>query len=619
MEDAFLKSKLGQRFFILFLACAIVPVVLLGFITFFQVKQQIKSHGQRELYQSTKAIGMSIYERAILLDSEIKSIAETVDAETGVLPGNTHHTDLFESIFYYRSENLIIPLFVADPKKDPVLPAWKLLKPRGDSTRIYTQKDQPRNFRVFMSRQAPDRQRQEGGFLVGAVNTSFLWKIGSKNILPPQTELCVLTRAGEVIFSSLDRPQLVADKLPQEFRQGQQRMFRWSKQGDEHIAAYWPLFMKSSFASPNWIIILSKTKADMLAPLAGFQNTFLLVILLALLSVTLFSMVNIRRILVPLERIKNGIRKISNQNFKTRVEVTSNDEFMEVAQTFNAMSAHLDDQFRTIQNMAEIDKAILSSLEPDLIVRTVVQGVQELTASSVVAVTMMKRGETNLADAHYSLSPDGRVEHKRDIEFPWETLKNSISDNQPVSVDWQTSLPQCLVDELSDTLQACWILPIFIRRELTALVSLCYAQEPDAVGKDLERAQQLTNQMAVALANSNLIQDLDRLHWGTITALAKTVDAKSSWTAGHSERVCAYAIEIEARIMAVADAFDAMTSERSYRKGMTFLKAAACIAEGSGTQFDPEVVEAFLAMLNTLHAQELKAGTSPDKVAAVHA
>src|SRR5690606_8689007 len=55
-------------------------------------------------------------------------------------------------------------------------------------------------------------------------------------------------------------------------------------------------------------------------------------------------------------------------------------------------------------------------------------------------------------------------------------------------------------------------------------------------------------------------------------------------------------IHIGARIFSVADTLDAMTSDRPYRKGTTFANAIAEIERCSGTQFDPRVVEAFLAV-----------------------
>jgi HD-GYP domain-containing protein (c-di-GMP phosphodiesterase class II) len=52
-----------------------------------------------------------------------------------------------------------------------------------------------------------------------------------------------------------------------------------------------------------------------------------------------------------------------------------------------------------------------------------------------------------------------------------------------------------------------------------------------------------------------------------------------------------------ARILAVADAYDAMTSDRPYRSAMSKETATARLKAASGTQFDPQVVEAFLAAL----------------------
>ena len=52
-------------------------------------------------------------------------------------------------------------------------------------------------------------------------------------------------------------------------------------------------------------------------------------------------------------------------------------------------------------------------------------------------------------------------------------------------------------------------------------------------------------------------------------------------------------IPLSARIMAVADVFDALVSRRSYKEGFSLEKAMQIIREGSGTHFDPKVVEAF--------------------------
>ncbi len=63
-----------------------------------------------------------------------------------------------------------------------------------------------------------------------------------------------------------------------------------------------------------------------------------------------------------------------------------------------------------------------------------------------------------------------------------------------------------------------------------------------------------------------------------------------------------------ARLMAVADAFSAMTTDRPYRKGMDREKAQAILAEGAGTQWDPHCVQAFLtAQQRITHCSRFKA------------
>jgi putative nucleotidyltransferase with HDIG domain len=54
-------------------------------------------------------------------------------------------------------------------------------------------------------------------------------------------------------------------------------------------------------------------------------------------------------------------------------------------------------------------------------------------------------------------------------------------------------------------------------------------------------------------------------------------------------------IPIEARIIAVADAYDAMISDRPYRKGVTPIEAREAILKGEGSDFDPIIVKAFVS------------------------
>ena len=55
-------------------------------------------------------------------------------------------------------------------------------------------------------------------------------------------------------------------------------------------------------------------------------------------------------------------------------------------------------------------------------------------------------------------------------------------------------------------------------------------------------------------------------------------------------------IPLLARVMSVADAYDAMASDRAYRQRMKSERILNILEEGAGTQFDPEIVDVFLAL-----------------------
>ena len=73
---------------------------------------------------------------------------------------------------------------------------------------------------------------------------------------------------------------------------------------------------------------------------------------------------------------------------------------------------------------------------------------------------------------------------------------------------------------------------------------------------------------------------------------------------GYPYSISGEEIPLCARIMAVADVFDALTSKRCYKSAMPLEKAYAIIREESGTHFDPAVVEAFFAVIADMEERE---------------
>lgn len=71
---------------------------------------------------------------------------------------------------------------------------------------------------------------------------------------------------------------------------------------------------------------------------------------------------------------------------------------------------------------------------------------------------------------------------------------------------------------------------------------------------------------------------------------------------GYPDRLSGDQIPVAARIFSVVDAFDAMTTDRPYRKAMFWEEALLQIRQAAGSQFDPDVVGAFAEIVDNLQA-----------------
>jgi putative nucleotidyltransferase with HDIG domain len=139
---------------------------------------------------------------------------------------------------------------------------------------------------------------------------------------------------------------------------------------------------------------------------------------------------------------------------------------------------------------------------------------------------------------------------------------------------------------------------MFTKEELIAFNYACLLHDigkihiPDAI---LMKPSQLTAEeyeiiKSHPVVGADAVEDVEGLanHINVIRSHHERWDGK-----GYPDQLQGKDIPVLARVVAIADAFDAMTSSRSYRSALTIDEAYSRIIEGKGTQFDPELVEVF--------------------------
>jgi putative nucleotidyltransferase with HDIG domain len=77
---------------------------------------------------------------------------------------------------------------------------------------------------------------------------------------------------------------------------------------------------------------------------------------------------------------------------------------------------------------------------------------------------------------------------------------------------------------------------------------------------------------------------------------------------GYPDRLRGRAIPIGARVLAIVDCYDALTSDRPYRRALSHGSAVAMIHERRGTMYDAELADAFLRIVPHLHSESRREG-----------
>ena len=225
---------------------------------------------------------------------------------------------------------------------------------------LLTESDAAGTLHFFLSR-AADRARPERGILHGAVDPSYLWAVQDEAVLPAGTRLIVLDASGRVIFSSFDTTITIPAALKRQTTERTAGSFEWNDGGEDYLASYWSLFLRYAFGMSKWTVVLNQAKADVFSPIADFKRTFFLGVLLTVWLVLLVSIRQIRKNLKPLDRLQEGTRQLASGQLDTRVNVTSGDEFEELAVSFNQMAGQLGRQFDALAMRREISAALSAS------------------------------------------------------------------------------------------------------------------------------------------------------------------------------------------------------------------------------------------------------------------
>jgi diguanylate cyclase (GGDEF)-like protein len=504
-----LKSKVGRRLLLLFISCAVVPLAITLLLSFSHVTDQLYQQSERRLRHESKAVGLAVLRELLDLSSELELI-ETASAGAG--------DDLPQPLKAKRAQDLR-ERFRALTFIDRAGAARSLFGPLLTPTQHEAKEEKhlasgKSLLSIREGADPPARLMLEStagrgniARVIAELDSEWLAQRARQALTTPQTAFCLLDSNEVVIACSAPDGSPPPRALPSGLARAGLGDFRWRGDGDEYLASYRNLFLKSSFHEDGWFVVLSEPSRLALAPLDRFRVIFPSVILITVLVVTLLSVGQIRRFLAPLEALMLGTRRISNREFDVDVSVESGDEFEELASSLNTMSGRLREQFGTLDQMIEIDRLILSAMDAEGIATPIFERIGDLYTSDYVALLLMET-ETAESITSYSLDSNSdrwtRCEMKLLSQEDIDELRTR-DENSPIVIE--ADVPHYLEPLAEIGMVQVFALPLWIDQTLAGLLLLGHRTTETHKRENLAYARQLADQAAVALSNVRRIEE----------------------------------------------------------------------------------------------------------------
>lgn len=377
----FMKSRVANRIFYLFIICALLPIGLLAFISLNQLAEDQKKQSFQKLHNVSKNIGMSILEGLSFIQSEMQVVALSSDAKLqtpafGKLNPKSGFMNQRLLGFTLFEGQKAVKTFMGEPCPYQKMTASDFEHLSSREGVLHIQRVNENSYRMFIILGLSEISHK-GTLLVGEINPEYLWEM-ARGSLPPLTAVHILDSSGMLLFSTSRLSQTTMTEIEKKTDQTSFDRLEWLDNDGTHFASLWSIFLKTSIYSDPWKVIGSQTKDDALAAVNGVRKIIGIILVVTFLVVLFLSSVQIRRNLEPLARLKDGTERVSRGDFESRINVRSGDEFEELAMSFNTMSEQIGRHFVTLNEMTRMITAILTSLDKERIIETVLSNINNV-------------------------------------------------------------------------------------------------------------------------------------------------------------------------------------------------------------------------------------------------
>jgi HD-GYP domain-containing protein (c-di-GMP phosphodiesterase class II) len=253
------------------------------------------------------------------------------------------------------------------------------------------------------------------------------------------------------------------------------------------------------------------------------------------------------RITRPIKRLAENAVRISEGEDERTLVLRRRDEIGVLSRALCNMRAELNERLKVMEIMNQIDKAVLSSISRNDLLTRVVGFVGDYIDHSTVVMALRDDigGGYKLTSAVRQSEPAIMIDNPY---IPDELLsvdtKNGFRNPGVFSDDH--NLTEVLIKQLNlpKKTKRFYNVPIHLKENYLGSLLIIKADQHNFTDEQQQTLRKLGDQVGVALHSVKAVEEMDSLQIGSIRALSRAIDAKSEWTAGHSDRVAQLSVQL---------------------------------------------------------------------------
>lgn len=381
IDSLYLQSRIGRRLVLLFVACALVPLGLAITYSLHELQSALDRQQDQELLLTARSYGTSVLGR-------LEGAQAVLDSLTTAAEGDeTWLRDRVARSTWARRVGMIDARHGASP---PGFPSIEWPRPlnvgAGHAALVWRLNEGEEPQFYFVQQAGPGR------WILVELSPDWLWEKAEE--FSAGDALAIVTASGEVLLatSGLDpgaRTIVARSVSSPDGRTDSRRSAASEADEGRWRVRTWEIFLESVYAAPSWHVVAVRENRTLLSQLGELRVLFPGIFALTIVLVALLSVGQIRRTVDPLGRLIEGTRRLARRDFGSRVTVQGDDEFAELARSFNRMADDLGAQFSAMETLSEVDRLLLRSPGLEQILDSVLPRIAGILGCRTLSVMLL--------------------------------------------------------------------------------------------------------------------------------------------------------------------------------------------------------------------------------------